>query len=79
MTEFLDQAPPADGQRCHRSLQCGNVDCQQQQAQRHGQPEPRHRNPVEPGKVLLDFDPRGQQIDVLEGQTVIMETLFPDS
>ena len=37
------------------------------------------RNPVEPGKVLLDFDPRGQQIDVLEGQTVIMEVLFPES
>lgn len=37
------------------------------------------RNPVEPGKVLLDFDPRGQQIDVLEGSTVILETLFPDS
>jgi hypothetical protein len=37
------------------------------------------RNPVEPGKVLLDFDPRGQQIDVLEGNTVIMETLFPQS
>jgi hypothetical protein len=35
------------------------------------------RNPVEPGKVLLDFDPRGQQIDVLEGSTVVMETLFP--
>jgi len=37
------------------------------------------RNPVEPGKVLLDFDPRGQQIDVLEGSTVILETLFPNS
>ena len=38
------------------------------------------RNPVEPGKVLLDFDPRGQQIDVLEeGSTVILETLFPFS
>ena len=35
------------------------------------------RDPVEPGKVLLDFDPRGQQIDVLEGNTVILETLFP--
>lgn len=35
------------------------------------------RNPVEPGKILLDFDPRGQQIDVLEGSTVILETLFP--
>jgi hypothetical protein len=35
------------------------------------------RNPVEPGKILLDFDPRGQQIDVLEGATVILETLFP--
>lgn len=37
------------------------------------------RNPVEPGKILLDFDPRGQQIDVLEGETVIMETLFPNA
>lgn len=35
------------------------------------------RNPVEPGKILLDFDPRGQQIDVLDGTTVILETLFP--
>jgi hypothetical protein len=35
------------------------------------------RDPVEPGKILLDFDPRGQQIDVLEGNTVILETLFP--
>ena len=37
------------------------------------------RNPVEPGKRLLDFDPRGQQIDVLEGATVILEQLFPSS
>jgi hypothetical protein len=36
------------------------------------------RNPVEPGKVLLDFDPRGLQIDVLDGSTVILETLFPE-
>lgn len=36
------------------------------------------RDPVEPGKVLLDFDPRGQQIDVLEGSTVVLETLFPE-
>ena len=35
------------------------------------------RNPVEPGKVLLDFDPRGQQVDVLEGATVVLEVLFP--
>jgi len=35
------------------------------------------RNPVEPGKILLDFDPRGQQIDVLDGTAVILETLFP--
>ena len=35
------------------------------------------RDPVEPGKVLLDFDPRGQQIDVLEGDTVVLQTLFP--
>jgi hypothetical protein len=37
------------------------------------------RDPVEPGKILLDFDPRGKQIDVLEGGTVILETLFPSS
>ena len=37
------------------------------------------RNPVEPGKSLLNFDPRGQQIDVLEGTTVILEQLFPSS
>lgn len=37
------------------------------------------RNPVEPGKVLLDFDPRGQQVDVLEGATVVLEVLFPES
>ncbi|MCJ7815764.1 MAG: hypothetical protein MUP31_06905, partial [Xanthomonadales bacterium] len=37
------------------------------------------RDPVEPGKVLLDFDPRGQQIDVLDGTTVVLETLFPSN
>ena len=36
------------------------------------------RNPVEPGKILLDFDPRGQNIEVLDGSTVILETLFPE-
>jgi hypothetical protein len=35
------------------------------------------RNPVEPGKSSLDFDPRGQLIEVLEGATVILETVFP--
>jgi len=37
------------------------------------------RNPVEPGKILLDFDPRGLQIDILSGTTVVLETLFPSS
>jgi len=37
------------------------------------------RDPVEPGKILLDFDPRGKQIDVLEGNTVVLETLFPNN
>jgi hypothetical protein len=36
------------------------------------------RDPVEPGKLPLDFDPRGQQIEVFEGSTVILETLFPE-
>jgi len=35
------------------------------------------RNPVEPGKILLDFDPRGQDIEVLDGSTVILEMSFP--
>jgi hypothetical protein len=35
------------------------------------------RNPVEPGKILLDFDPRGQAIEVLDGSTVILEMSFP--
>lgn len=35
------------------------------------------RDPVEPGKILLDFDPRGKLIEVLEGSTVIFETDFP--
>lgn len=37
------------------------------------------RNPVEPGKILLDFDPRGQQLDVLEGAVVVLEVLFPEN
>jgi len=37
------------------------------------------RDPVEPGKILLDFDPRGEQIDVLEGSTVVLETRFPSN
>jgi len=35
------------------------------------------RNPVEPGKILLDFDPRGQAIEVLDGSSVILEMSFP--
>ena len=37
------------------------------------------RDPAEPGKIQLDFDPRGQQIDVLEGAVVILGTQFPGS
>ena len=37
------------------------------------------RNPQEPGKLPLNFDPRGKQIDVLDGTTVVLETLFPSS
>lgn len=35
------------------------------------------RDPVEPGKLPLDFDPRGEMIEVLEGSTVILSVLFP--
>lgn len=37
------------------------------------------RDPVEPGKLLLDFDPRGQQIEVLEDTAVVLEVLFPNN
>jgi len=37
------------------------------------------RSPSEPGKVLLDFDPRGQIIEVLQGSTVVLESIAPDS
>ncbi len=35
------------------------------------------RNPVEPGKLLLDFDPRGKTIEVLEGTTTLFTGAFP--
>jgi hypothetical protein len=35
------------------------------------------RNPVEPGKQLLDFDPRGQEILVREASTTIFSVDFP--
>ena len=34
-------------------------------------------DPVEPGKTLLEFDPRGQLVEVLSGATVILERSFP--
>lgn len=34
------------------------------------------RNPVEAGKVLLDFDPRGQLIEVFEGSTLLFSSDF---
>ena len=37
------------------------------------------RNPVEPGKVLLDFDPRGQLIEVMSGGQAVLSATFPDS
>lgn len=37
------------------------------------------RSPPEPGKELLDFDPRGQIIEVLQGATVVLESVAPDS
>lgn len=43
-----------------------------------GEGEIEFRDPVEPGKVLLDFDPRGQTIEVREGSTVIFTAVFPN-
>ena len=39
--------------------------------------EAEFRVPVEPGKTLLDFDPRGQTIEVLDGTGVILDVAFP--
>ncbi|MEX0914900.1 MAG: hypothetical protein WDZ60_03330 [Wenzhouxiangellaceae bacterium] len=41
--------------------------------------ETEFRSPAEPGKQLLDFDPRGQIIEVLQGSTVVLESIAPDS
>ena len=37
------------------------------------------RSPPEPGKELLDFDPRGQIIEVLQGATVVLESIALDN
>lgn len=37
------------------------------------------RNPVEPGKVLLDFDPRGKAIEITANGSVVIGGLFPNS
>lgn len=37
------------------------------------------RNPVEPGKVLLDFDPRGKAIDITSNGGVVIGGLFPST
>ena len=37
------------------------------------------RSPVEPGKLLLDFDPRGQLVELAQGDTVFLTTTLPTS
>jgi hypothetical protein len=37
------------------------------------------RNPVEAGKVLLDFDPRGQLIEIVSGGAVTLSGMFPNT
>lgn len=36
-----------------------------------------YRNPVEPGKVLLDFDPRGALIEIVRNGTVVLSGTLP--
>ena len=43
-----------------------------------GKGELEFSDPVEAGKTLLDFDPRGQLVQVLSGATVILERSFPE-
>ena len=35
------------------------------------------RDPEVYGRALLDFDPRGRTVEVLQGDTVILEAVFP--
>ena len=34
------------------------------------------RSPVEPGKILLDFDPRGAMVEIVQGSTLFLRTKF---
>jgi hypothetical protein len=43
-----------------------------------GNGELEFRDPVEPGKILLDFDPRGQDVEVFDGGTLILQRAFPE-
>ena len=43
------------------------------------QAEVEFANPVQAGKVLLDFDPRGQLVSVERAGTVYLHVVFPDS
>jgi hypothetical protein len=43
-----------------------------------GEGELEFKDPVEPGKTLLDFDPRGQAVEVFDGGTLILERPFPE-
>jgi len=43
-----------------------------------GQGELEFSDPVEPGKLLLDFDPRGEAVEVFDGGTLILERPFPE-
>jgi len=36
------------------------------------------QSPSEAGKILLDFDPRGQTIDIAQGDTVFLTTKLPE-
>jgi len=38
--------------------------------------EAEFRSPVEPGKLLLDFDPRAQLVEVVQGSTVFLSRTF---
>ncbi len=43
------------------------------------QGEVEYRNPVEPGKLLLDFDPRGGAVEVRQNATTFLARTFPTS
>ncbi|MFN7964129.1 MAG: hypothetical protein U0V87_00360 [Acidobacteriota bacterium] len=54
------------------------IDAQPVPGTTHIEGEVEFAQPSEPGKLPLTFDPRGKLIEVLQGDTVVLQQLFPN-